>query len=77
MPYRGTPVLRNQPGFETGANSRLVKKLITITGNNAIALSFGTEGECFFRRHPAMSWFSVRATCERLTAVGSESPSRS
>jgi hypothetical protein len=48
MPYRGTPVLRNQPGFETGANSRLVKKLITITGNNAIALSFGTEGECFF-----------------------------
>lgn len=40
-------VRRNQPGFDAGANSSLVRLLETLTGRRSIAIPFGTEASLF------------------------------
>jgi acetylornithine deacetylase len=42
-------ILRDQPGFDAGANSSLVQSLEKMTGNPSIAIPFGTEASLFSR----------------------------
>jgi acetylornithine deacetylase len=39
--------LRQQPGFDAGANSRFVQSLEQITGRSSVAIPFGTEASLF------------------------------